>query len=183
MLHLPIGLDRRRAALALVLLLVLGAAAAAALAPPAAAADRPVAVIVVPRFDPSAYAGRGAVGLFVPGAGSTVSRERALASLVRGRVISSLVDLDGEPSLGLSATPAATTIYVALPPPGDHHNVVRYPVAIVGPEYHGVLTSSSTRIDGLVSLADIAPTAKAIAAGQTPRIRSRADSSAATTLE
>ena len=161
---------------------MLGAGAAAALAPAASAADRRVAVIVVPRFDPSAYAGRGAVGLFVPGAGSTVSRERALASLVRGRVISSLVDLGGQPSLRLSATPAATTIYVALPPPGTHHNVVRYPVAIVGPGYHGVLTSSSTRIDGLVSLADIAPTAKAIAAGQTPRIRSRADSSAATTL-
>ena len=66
--------------------------------------------------------------------------------------------------------------------PGSHHNVVRYPVAIVGPGYHGLLTSGSTRIDGLVSLADIAPTAKAIAAGERPRIRSRADSAAAATL-
>ena len=136
----------------------------------------------MPRFDPAAYARRGAVGLFVPGAGSTVSRERALASLVRGRVISSLVDLDGEPSVGLSARPATTTIYVSLPPPGSHHNVVRYPVAIVGPGYHGLLTSSSTRIDGLVSLADFAPTAKAIAAGDTPRIRSRADGAAVAAL-
>ena len=44
-----------------------------------------------------------------------------------------------------------------------------------GPGYRGLLTSGSTRIDGLVSLADIAPTAKAIAAGEKPRIRSRAD--------
>ena len=59
---------------------------------------------------------------------------------------------------------------------------MRYPVAIVGPGYRGLLTSSSTRIDGFVSLADIAPTAKAIAAGETPRIRSRADRCAAATL-
>ena len=146
------------------------------------AADRSVAVIVVPRFAPSAYADRGAVGLLVPGAGSTVSRERALASLVRGRVVSSLVDLDGTPAIQLADRPATTTIYVSLPPPGSHHNVTRYPVAIVGPGYRGVLTSGSTRIDGLVSLADIAPTANAIAAGETPPIRSRADRDAAAAL-
>ncbi len=109
------------------------------------AADRSVAVIVVPRFAPSAYADRGAVGLLVPGAGSTVSRERALASLVRGRVVSSLVDLDGTPAIQLADRPATTTIYVSLPPPGSHHNVTRYPVAIIGPGYRGVLTSGSTR--------------------------------------
>jgi hypothetical protein len=69
------------------------------------------------------------IGLLVPGAGSTVSRERALASLVSGRVVSSLVDLDGTPSLKLATTPAETTICVAPPPPGSSHNVVRYPVA------------------------------------------------------
>ena len=136
----------------------------------------------MPRFAPSAYADRGAVGLLVPGAGSTVSRERALASLVRGRVVSSLVDLDGTPAIQLADRPATTTIYVSLPPPGSHHNVTRYPVAIIGPGYRGVLTSGSTRIDGLVSLADIAPTANAIAAGETPPIRSRADRDAAATL-
>ncbi len=151
-------------------------------AEPAAAADRSVAVVVVPTFAPATYADRGAVGLLVPGAGSSVSRERALASLVRGRVVSSLVDLDGDATLQLAKAPAETTIYVALPPPGPHHNVVRYPVAIVGPGYQGLLTSGSTRIDGLVSLADIAPTAKAIAAGETPPIRARADGDAAATL-
>jgi len=128
------------------------------------------------------YADRGAVGLLVPGAGSTVSRERALASLVSGRVVSSLVDLDGKPALQLAGAPAGTTIYVALPPSGPHHNVVRYPVAIVGPGYRGLLTSGSTRIDGLVSLADIAPTAAAIASGTAPRIRARPDTQAAATL-
>lgn len=147
-----------------------------------AAADRSVAVIVVPRFAPESYADRGAVGLFVPGAGATVTRERALASLVRGRVVSSLVDLDGEPTLQLSEAPAKTTIYLALPPPGSHHNVVRYPIAIVGEGYHGLLKSDSTRIDGLVSLADIAPTAAAIAAGKRPVIEARADGAAVATL-
>ncbi len=161
---------------------VLAFAAVACAAPFAMAPSRSVAVIVVPTFDPHAYAGRGAVGLLVPGAGSTVSRERALASLVRGRVVSSLVDLDGKPGLQLATAPAETTIYVALPPPGSSHNVVRYPVAIVGPGYDGLLTSNSTRIDGLVSLADIAPTAASIAAGAAPRIRARPDPQAAATL-
>ena len=154
-----------------------------AFAPPTSAAPSgSAAVIVVPRFDPQAYADRGAVGLLVPGAGSTVSRERALASLVSGRVVSSLVDLDGKPSLQLATTPAETTIYVSLPPPGPSRGVVRYPVAIVGPGYDGLLTSASTRIDGLISLADIAPTAAAIAAGTAPTIRSRPDPQAAATL-
>ena len=163
---------------------VLALLAVVALAAPAgtAAADGSVAVIVVPRFDPASYAGRGAVGLLVPGAGSTVSRERALASLVRGRVVSSLVGLDGDATLELADAPAETTIYVALPPPGSHHNVERYPVAVVGPSYRGLLTSGSTRIDGLVSLADIAPTAAALTKGETPPIRARAEGAAAATL-
>jgi hypothetical protein len=165
------------AVFALVAAVVLGAAA------PASLAGTGVAVVVVPPFRPAAYADRGAVGLLVPGAGSTVSGERALASLLRGRVVSSLVGLDGRPELQLSTKPGTTTIYVSLPPPGAHHNIVRYPLAIVGPGYHGVLTSGATRIDGLVSLADIAPTAKAIAAGTTPPIGSRADADAAATLK
>ncbi len=165
----------------LAILLALGSVVVAA--PAAAATTRDVAVIVVPGFDPGAYADKGAVGLFVPGAGSTVSRERALASLVRGRVISSLVHLDGDEILRLSEAPAATTIYVALPPPGSQHNVVRYPVAIVGSGYSGLLRSESTRIDGLVSLADIAPSALALARGEDPPITARSDADPAATLE
>ena len=151
-------------------------------APAARAADDSVAVIVVPPFAPSAYADRGAVGLLVPGAGSTVSRERALASLVRGRVVSSLVDLDGTPEIQLADSPGH-----------DHH--LRLPAAAgVASQRHALSRRDrraglprpahlgSTRIDGLVSLADIAPTAKAIAAGETPPIRSRASSDAAAAL-
>jgi hypothetical protein len=183
-LHDHTGFRRRfssHRAILTVVLATLGASAALA-TPTAIAADRSVAVIVVPPFAPESYADRGAVGLFVPGAGATVSRERALASLVRGRVVSSLVELDGDATLRLADAPAETTIYLALPPPGSHHNVTRYPVAIVGPGYRGLLTSGSTRIDGLVSLADIAPTAVAIAAGESPPIRARADADAVATL-
>ncbi|MEI7760350.1 MAG: hypothetical protein WCJ67_06200 [Thermoleophilia bacterium] len=182
---LPPGLPpARRPRIAFVLFLCCAAAFTFVAAAPAAPATNrySVAVVVVPRFDPATYAGRGAVGLLVPGAGATVSRERALASLVSGRVVSSLVGLDSKPTLHLSDTPAETTIYVALPPPGSHRNGVRYPVAIVGPGYRGLLTSRSTRIDGLVSLADIAPTAAAIMGGATPQIRARDDLHAAATL-
>ena len=74
------------------------------------------------------------------------------------------------------------TVYVALPPPGEHGNTHRYPIAIVGGGYHGILTSRSTRIRGLVSIADIAPTARALADGTTPRIRSSPDTRAAAHL-
>ena len=169
----------RRVGLATLLAFAAVVASPAHAAPPPA---RSVAVIVVPPFEPAEYASRGAVGLLVPGAGSTVSRERALASLVRGRVVSSLVGLDGDVVLRLATRPAETTIYVSLPAAGPHHNVVRYPIAVVGPGYRGLLTSGSTRIDGLVSLADVAPTATAIETGGQPRIRARADSDAAATL-
>ena len=169
-------------------LLVLGAVITSAWTVPGQAAtggtslNRGVAVVVVPSLDLERFAERGAIGLFVPGAGATVSRERALASLVRGRVISSLVGLDGEVTLRLSTKPAATTIYLELPPAGSHHNVIRYPIAIVGPGYRGILVSGSTRIDGLVSLADVAPTASALANGTRPRISARADTNAVATL-
>jgi len=129
----------------------------------------------VPPFDPAAYAGRGAVGLFVPGSGQTASRKGALASLLRGKVEpSSLGEVpSGQPLISLARRPAEVTIYVALPPPGKHANTKRYPVAIVGDGYRGILTSGSTRIRGLVSIADIAPTAKAIDLGRRPVIRSR----------
>src|SRR5204862_45848 len=53
-------------------------------------------------------------------------------------------------------------IIVALPPKGDPVlNDRRYPIAVVGRGYHGVLVSRTTRIPGVVSIADIAPTATA----------------------
>jgi len=124
-----------------------------------AAAAR-VAVQVVPVFDPAAYAEQGAVGLMVPGVGATVTRAGALASLERGKVRPAA--LGGRPHGRILVTPSgapgsALTVYVALPPPGRTPNHRRYPVAVVGCGFHGLLTSSATRVDGLISVADIAP--------------------------
>lgn len=150
---------------------------------PAARASR-VAVVVVKPFAPAVYADRGGVGLLVPGAGSTVTREGALSSLVRGKVVSSLLGgkASGAPLIRLSRRPAAVTIYVSLPPPGRSHNTRRYPIAIVGGGYRGLLASRTTRIPGLVSIADVAPTAVALAQGTKPRIRTRTDKNAPRTL-
>jgi hypothetical protein len=149
----------------------------------ARAAD--VAVLVVPRFPLECYARDGAVGLLVPGSGSEVSRAGAIAALTKGRVRNSKLGglAEGPDLIEVARRPAAITIYVSLPPPGSHPNRTRYPVAVVGGGYHGVLTSTSTRIDGLVSIADIAPTAVALHRGERPRIRARTDAGAVERLE
>ena len=161
----------------------LAAAGTLNVASTARAAD--VSVLVVPRFPLGQYASEGAVGLLVPASGSSVTRAGALASLKKGRAENA--KLGGVPSgpdlIQLGRGPAAITIYVSLPPPGRHSNRTRYPIAVVGGGYHGLLTSSSTRIDGLVSIADIAPTAVALRNGDKPRLRSRADVEAVDDLE
>ncbi len=116
-----------------------------------------------------------AVGLYVPGAGGTVSLEATIASLRRGKVENAL--LGGTPGgkviadLGhrLGQEPA---VLVTLPPPGRHPNTRRYLVGIAAPGFSGILTSDSTRIDGLVSIPDITQTAVALANGDEPDIRS-----------
>lgn len=123
--------------------------------------------------------GGGAVGLYVPGTGGTVSRARTIAALRRGTVESDfgmphgkiLVNL----ALGVPVPPLRPAVYISLPPPGEHPNTKRYSVMIVGAGYHGILTSDSTRIRGLVSSADIAPTAVALQEGRSPPIRSEPD--------
>jgi hypothetical protein len=148
----------------------------------AAQAAEPVAVIVVPPGKP--FPAGGAMGLFVPGSGESTSRESALAALVRGKTRKSVLGgvAGGKPLIALSTRPARTTIYVSLPPDGKRPNTRRYPIAIVGPGYRGILVSRSTRIRGLVSIADIAPTATAIARGDRPVIQARADPDAAADL-
>jgi len=148
--------------------------ALAALAFAGAAHAASVAVIVVPPFPPEQYAARGAVGLMPPGDGTTVSRAGALAALVRGKTKKSLLGgvPGGKPTIELASMPAEITIYVALPPAGTHRNDKRYPVAVVGGGYRGILESPSTRIPGLVSIADIAPSAVALARDEDPRIGS-----------
>jgi len=137
-------------------------AAALALSAPAAAAVR-----VVEPFPLDRYAETGAVGLAVPGAGPTVTRESALNTLLTGKVVSSL--LGGAPNgpslIELDDGPPPDTL-VVLPPSGESENT-RYPIAVT-PGQRGVLTSSSTRIDGLVSLSDVAHGRLEVVAAQDP---------------
>jgi cytochrome c551/c552 len=119
-----------------------------------------------------------AVGLYVPGAGGTVSRESAIASLRRGKVENAL--LGGTPSgdvlvdLAFGEAAGAPAVYVQLPPPGKHPNTDRYLVAVDAPGFSGILTSDSTRIDGLVSIPDITQTAIALAEDRKPDIHATA---------
>jgi hypothetical protein len=150
----------------------------------AAAAPR-VAVRVVPLFPLDRYASRGAVGSMVPASGSTVSRATALASLTRGKLENALLGgkPTGKPLISLGGPPAPVTIYVALPPAGKHHNLDRYPIAIVGAGYHGLLLSSSTHVPGLVSIADVAPSVRSLERGQKPILTSRSARDAPQQLE
>ncbi len=120
----------------------------------------------------------------VPASGSTVSRATARASLLRGKLENALLGgkPKGKPRIRLGGPPAPVTIYLALPPKGKRHNLARYPIAIVGDGYHGLLHSSGTRITGIVSIADVAPTVEAIERGVKPILSSRPSSDAASAL-
>jgi hypothetical protein len=125
-------------------------------------------VVVVPGLDLAdleELAPRGAVGLLVPAAGPETSRRQALAALERGEVVNSL--RGGLPSgpplirVDAGAIPAADTptIVVGLPAGGEQPNDRRYPIVVIGEGFEGLLVSDSTRIPGLVSIVDVAPTA------------------------
>jgi hypothetical protein len=143
------------------------------MAAPAQAVE--TAVLVVDDLDVVPFAERGAVGLMVPGAGSEISRAGVVVSLIQGEVETSLTGgvPDGEPLIELGVVPAEINFYVEVPPHGKRPNDRRYPIAVVGGGYRGVLESTSTRIPGLVSVADIAPSAVALEQGEEPRITSR----------
>jgi hypothetical protein len=117
-------------------------------------------VVIVPEYELGGIV--GAVGLLVPGAGPETSRAAALAALVRGEVRNSLRGgvPEGPPLIGVAdRADRRPTIYVSLPSGGPQPNDRRYPIAVVGGGFRGILISDSTRIPGLVSIADIAPTA------------------------
>jgi hypothetical protein len=126
-----------------------------------------------------------AVGLLVPGAGPETSREQALAALLRGEVRNSLRggSPEGRPLIKVTPPfnrpgPFFDYIIVQLPPAETQPNDERYPVLVHAPGYSGILTSDSTRIPGLVSIADIAPTAL----GEDGALGSLPDSDPAATL-
>jgi hypothetical protein len=158
----PAGRHRRRRGPRLALLLVLGAVLL--VLPEPARAD--VRVEIVPALDLAAASAEGAaVGLLVPGWADPVSYAEALEALRSGRVDHPLRREHQRPLIQVAerGTPEEAgccdvRIRLALPPPGEHPNDTRYPIAIEGGNFHGILTSPSTRITGLVSIGDVAPT-------------------------
>lgn len=140
-------------------------------------------VFVVPNItDPQLahLARRGAVGLLAPGVGSKTNRRYAVASLVRGISVNPYLHRvpSGGVLLGLSHAsrlPSSSgVIILTLPPKGRLvANDRRYPIAVIGGNFHGLLTSSTTRIPGLVSIVDIAPTALGRLRGGLGSVRSR----------
>jgi hypothetical protein len=112
----------------------------------------------------------GAVGLLVPGVGALTDRHVALESLVRGADVNPYLHFKVHPKQrpmfrvihreGLWPLPQGNAIVLALPPGGPlRTNETRYPIAILRGGYQGLLTSPTTRIPGLVSITDVAPTA------------------------
>jgi hypothetical protein len=146
---------------------ILALALLVAAAYPATADAAELRVVVVPGLelaDLRPLSKRGAVGLLVPDAGPETSASRALAALERGEVRNSLL---GESPPGdrlveaqfSQGPPAERVVVLGLPRGGTQPNDRRYPIAVLGPGYRGLLTSESTRIPGLVSIVDVAPTA------------------------
>jgi hypothetical protein len=134
----------------------------------AQAQEQAVPVVVVRGLeleDLRALEARGAVGMLVPGAGPSTSAEAARAALVRGKVRNSL--RGGLPAgrvlvelvAGQEVPAGEPLIVLALPEGGDQPNDERYPIAVLGQGFEGLLVSDSTRSPGLVSVADVAPTA------------------------
>jgi hypothetical protein len=137
---------------------------------PAAAATQEFRIVLVPGLgldDLQGLADRGAVGLLVPANGPTTSGQQARAALVRGELRNALLD-GGVPSgpplvsfeIAAESPRAGPAIVLGLPSGSKQSNDRRYPIAVLGRGFHGLLTSSSSRLPGVVSVADVAPTAR-----------------------
>ena len=149
-------------------------AAVVALATPGTAAAHPTPigermhVVVVDRMDDATFeqlAERGAVGLMRPGYGPTTNRRRALAELVRGTETNARLGgvPKGRPLINVNRVGVFNNckdcIVLQLPPRGAPvANDRLYRVAVISPGFHGLLTSPTTHIRGLVSIVDIEPT-------------------------
>lgn len=156
-------------------LLAVVAALGAALAAPGTARARVTPrgevphVVVVDRISDATFATlarRGAIGLLRPGYGPTTNRRRALAELVRGSEVNARLGgvPKGKPLLNTNKASVYpnchSCIVLQLPPRGaPRANDRLYRVAVIGQGFHGLLTSPTTHIPGLVSIVDIAPTA------------------------
>ena len=122
-----------------------GLVAAGFLGASATAQARPTIYVIEPG-SPTSRA-RPALGLYVPGAGGTVSRAGTIAALRRGKVENAALGgraggkILADVVFGVPDNPVAPAAYVTLPPSGTHPNTTRYLVAIAGADYHGILTS------------------------------------------
>src|SRR6185437_14187042 len=106
----------------------------------------------------------GAVGIMVPNAGPMTSQGAAFAGMVRGILYNTRLPRPHDTVLihvkAASSIPQhGPAIDVGLPPGMPSPNDRRYPIAVIGHGYNGLLTSSLTRVPGLVSIADVARTA------------------------
>jgi hypothetical protein len=146
-------------------------------------ASPPFRVVIVDSLSPSQFrqlAARGAAGLLVPEVGPTTNRRQAVAALVRGAEVNARLGgvPTGPPLLFPShaaLVPAAADglIVVSLPPRGaPQANDRRYPIVVIGRGFHGLLKSPTTRIDGLVAIVDVAPTAMGFSRGSLSSIPS-----------
>src|SRR5690242_4262906 len=150
------------------------AAVAVALAAPGAASARQnptgenFRVVVLDRISDATFATlaeRGAVGLLRPSYGPTTNRRRALAELVRGTEVSARLGgvPKGKPLIDAQKASVFPNcrmcIVLQLPPRGAPTSNDRlYRIAVIGRNFHGLLTSPTTHIPGLVSIVDVAPT-------------------------
>ena len=156
------------------LLAVLAAVAVALVAPGRASARvTPLGeyfqVVVLDRISDATFASlaeRGAVGLLRPSYGPTTNRRRALAELVRGAEVNARLGgvPKGKPLIDVDKASVYPNchkcIVVQLPPRGAPTSNDRlYRIAIIGHGFHGLLSSPTTHIPGLVSIVDVAPTA------------------------
>jgi hypothetical protein len=111
-------------------------------------------VRLVERLDLERFAGRGAVGLYVPPrdvAGRRDLQFELLRRLPSKVTVESVDPLRAPIRIG---PPGPPVIWLELPPAGiDEPD--QYAAAVVGNGFRGVLTSDSTRIRGLVTLDDI----------------------------
>jgi hypothetical protein len=158
----------------LIALLAVLLSAGVALAAPGTASARQTPpgeirhVVIVDRMSDATFAllaRRGAVGLLRPAYGPTTNRRRALAELVRGTEVSARLGgvPAGKPLINTNKAPVypncKNCIVVQLPPRGRPiANDRLYRIAVIGGGFHGLLTSPTTHIKGLVSIVDIAPT-------------------------
>jgi hypothetical protein len=138
-------------------------------AAPAHAETQRLPVVVVPGLtlsDLPELAPRGAVGILVPANGRETSSAQARAALEQGEVKPSYLDggvPDGPTRISVRTSSSIdysrAQIVLGLPSGGPQPNDRTYPILVIAPGYHGLLTSSSTRLPGVISIVDVVPTA------------------------